>query len=151
MNRSRALTVVFCISLLAFIFLSDLTKHVRGETEKEKTAAEKNSGGAAAPTEASSDGTMEAYKRKAKDKLTGLEKKTKELEVEAIKTGEKAKSEAKKGIKELQQKREALKKDMEKLEAATRKTWEKAKKKFEAAMEDIEKNCDKVRSFFASE
>jgi len=151
MKKHSGLARAFCISLLAFMFLPGLAKNVCGKTKEGKTVAGENSGEAASPKDTSSQSRMDAYKGEAKEKLTGLEKKMKELKVDARQTGEKAQSNTKNGMKELKQKKEVLKKDMKKLEAATRKTWGKVKQKVEAAIKDLGKTYDSVRSYFAWE
>jgi hypothetical protein len=149
--KSRFLSVVFCVLFLVVAFLPGLQKQVCGEVKEEKTAGEEKSREMATPKEASFKEKKEEYKQTAKEKLARIEKKIDELEVEAKKAGSKVKGNAKKGLKELKQKREVLRKDIVKLEAAGKKKWEAVKKKVDVGMDDLEKTYDKVRDYFKSE
>ena len=143
MMKSSFLSIVFCTLFLAVAFLPGLSKQARG-------ALKEKAGEMSASKEASFEDRSNAYKRTAQEKLAKLGKKIDELEDEAKKAGLKARDDAKKGLKELKQKREVLKKDIKKLEAASKKKWEVVKKKVDAGMDDLEKTYDKVRDYFRS-
>jgi len=149
--KTRFQSIVFCVLFLAAAFLPGPLKQARGEVNQGTASGEEKAGETAAPIEGYSKEKKEEYKKTAKEKLAGIEKKIGELEAKAKEAGSKAKSDAKKGLKELKQKKEALKKDLGKLETAGKTKWEDLKKKVDAGLEDLEKTYDKVRDYFRSE
>jgi DNA repair exonuclease SbcCD ATPase subunit len=149
MTRSKYLSVVICISVLAVLVLHGMAKNVWAQGEERKTAVEGKSGETSTKEKLSDE--KKEFKRKAKARLDELDKKIDELEADLKKIGSKAKVEAKEGLKDLKEKRSALKKEIKKLEAKSKTKWEKVKQKIQAAEDEIEEAYNKVRSHIKSE
>ena len=149
--KSGFLSMVFCALFLSAAFLPGPLKQARCEVNQGTAAEEEKAGETAAPKEESFKEKKEEYKKTAKEKLARIEEKIRELEAKAKEAGSRASDDAKKGLKELKQKKEALKKDLGKLETAGKTKWEDLKKKVDAGLEDLEKTYDKVRDYFRSE
>ena len=143
--------MVFCALFLSAAFLPGPLKQARGEVNQGTAAEEEKAGETAAPKEESFKEKKEEYKKTAKEKLARIGEKISELETEAKKAGSRASDDAKKGLKELKQKKEVLMKDLRKLEAAEKTKWEAVKKKVDSGMDDLEKTYEKVRDYFRSE
>jgi peptidoglycan hydrolase CwlO-like protein len=132
--KSKYVAVVIGMSFAAMLFLSGLVSNAQAE-EGKGTASQGYS-------------EKETFKQQAKEKLARLDDKIAELEAKAKESGAKTKAQAKKGLRDLKQKRFALKIDMERLEASSKQTWESSKQKFNKAMDDLERTYEKVRDYF---
>jgi cytochrome c556 len=147
MKRNKYLSVVVCISFLTVLFLTGLSKNVRGE--EGKATLEKKAGETSTKEKFFEE--KQEFKRKAKERLDELDKKIDELEAKSKELGSKAKAEVKEDMQRLKKKRAALKKDMNKLEAKSTSKWEKAKQKIQDAEDELEKAYNKVRAKFTSD
>jgi uncharacterized protein YlxW (UPF0749 family) len=134
MMKSKNLSVAIVMSFLAMLFLSGLVSNVQGEE------------GRAADNQGYSE--KEAYKENAKQRLAEEDKNIQELEAKAREGNADERADARKGLRELRQKRATLKSDIESLETAGKDTWEAAKRKVNRAIDDLERTYARVRDYF---
>jgi membrane-associated HD superfamily phosphohydrolase len=137
MKKFHYVSIFVCISFIAMLVISGLTK-----------AANAQAGGTSAAEMNSSEGQKDEYKKTTKRKLSGFEKDIKEIEAKSRETGARAKADIQKGIEELKEKHQAAKGEMKKLDAAGKETWKNVKEDLDKAMDELEKTFDKVRSYF---
>jgi chromosome segregation ATPase len=90
----------------------------------------------------------EAYKENAKAKLAEQDRKIEELEAKARDGNAEERADARRGLRELRNKRATLKSDIASLETAGKDTWEAAKREVNMAIDDLERTYERVRDYF---
>ena len=90
----------------------------------------------------------ESFKAEAKKSIKELDEKITALGKEIKKQGANAKDEAKESWKDLKAKQKEAKKQLKALYKAGGKTWDKTKDGFNAALDELKKAYDKAASYF---
>jgi peptidoglycan hydrolase CwlO-like protein len=132
--KSKYVSILICMSFVAVLFLSGLVSNVQGEEENSSVNQ--------------SYSEREAYKENAKAKLAEQDRKIEELEVKARDGNAEERAEARRGLRELRNKRATLKSDIASLETAGKDTWEAAKREVNMAIDDLERTYERVRDYF---
>ncbi|MEJ2697930.1 MAG: hypothetical protein P8013_14955, partial [Candidatus Sulfobium sp.] len=112
MKQSQSLILLISVLLITLLFVAGPVRDVQAGGEGTVRVLKEETGGASAVSTFSEE--KSDFKKKAKEKIAQMDKKINRLEIKAREAGSQVKAEARKGLRELKEKRAALKKDMKK-------------------------------------